>query len=960
MNSHRQKPAFPWPLIVLFLIISTTSIILGILYYRYQRHNLLNNKQMELSGIADLKVRQISQWRLERTGDGNFISSNIPLIRSLSQYLNNQDQDQLVTDIMQSLHSLTESFDYKNIILLDTLGNVRFSLPDRDTLIGDHLKPMLADAKRNREVVLTDLHWADQESSINLELIVPVINSDGNDSLLAGILALRIDPQEVLYPLIQTWPVPSITSESLLIRQEGDEIVFLNELKYMKDAKLDLRKSVYEEKLPAAMAVQGIESTIDGVDYRGASVVAVMKKVPGSPWYLVAKIDHNEILTALDNQMTMVTIIIILFILTTGLFLGIIEWNENVRFYRGKYEAELDRLALVKHFDYILKYANDIIFLTDKNLDIIEANDKAFETYQYDRNELIGMNLAKIVSNDNPDVIIKSQKKLDNKGFGTFETIHIRKDTTTLPVEISARKVEIEGVKYYQSICRDITERKLAEETLKESEERFRKIFEESPFGIAMMGKDFGIIRANASLCEMLDYTEEEIKSLTFNDFIHTDYISGDEIFMLKLIAGEIPIYHTEKRYMRKGGTTIWGSTTVSIVRSNNDEVLYFLAMVEDITLRKKTEKELERSFSLLKATLESTADGILVVDADGRIMQYNKKFGEMWRIPAKIMESGDDNKAIQYVLDQLINPEDFIRQVTQLYKDRDISNFDLVEFRDGRIFERYSQPQKISGKSVGRVWSFRDITEKKRAEADLIAAKEKAEESDRLKTAFLHNVSHEIRTPMNAIIGFSALLNEHDTTEEERSQYIDIIFQSGDQLLSIINDIVDIANVESGQVKLNFSEMNLNKSLRNLKDQFRYKAEPGIVNINLKTGLPDKDAIIETDSTKLIQILSNLINNATKYTSKGQIAFGYIRKHKFLEFFVKDTGIGIPLEYHEKIFERFYQVDSTASKKFSGTGLGLSIVKAYVELLGGKIWVNSNPGKGTKFNFTIPYVLIE
>jgi signal transduction histidine kinase len=208
----------------------------------------------------------------------------------------------------------------------------------------------------------------------------------------------------------------------------------------------------------------------------------------------------------------------------------------------------------------------------------------------------------------------------------------------------------------------------------------------------------------------------------------------------------------------------------------------------------------------------------------------------------------------------------------------------------------------------------------------------------------------------MNAIIGFSALLNEPDTTEEERHQFIDIIFQSGSQLLSIINDIVDIANIESGQVKLNIKEMNLNFSLRSLNEQFSYKEKSDLISINLDTGLPDDKALILTDGIKLIQILSNLINNATKFTKEGRIDFGYILKNGDLEFHVKDTGIGIPPEHHNKIFERFFQVDNLISRKYSGTGLGLSICKAYVELLGGKIWFNSNPGKGTDFRFTIPY----
>jgi signal transduction histidine kinase len=379
--------------------------------------------------------------------------------------------------------------------------------------------------------------------------------------------------------------------------------------------------------------------------------------------------------------------------------------------------------------------------------------------------------------------------------------------------------------------------------------------------------------------------------------------------------------------------------------------------MVEDITSRKKTESELEKSFSLIKATLESTADGILVVDNQGKIVQYNQKFAEMWHIPEEILVLKDDNAAIQFVLDQLKYPNQFVEQVRHLYNDPLAITYDLLEFIDGRFFDRYSQPQKIGGKSVGRVWSFRDISERKKAEAELIAAKEKAEESDRLKTAFLHNVSHEIRTPMNAIIGFSTLLNEPDISKTDSQQFTEIIIQSGNQLLSIINDIVDLASIESGQVKINIKGVNLNSILRELSEQFSYKEKLHNVTLSLKTPLRDMEAGILTDKTKLVQIISNLINNAFKFTKEGRIDFGYTLKDDLLEFFVKDTGIGISTEHQVKIFDRFYQVDSAVSRKYSGTGLGLSICKAYIELMGGEIHVDSRPDEGTIFTFTLPHI---
>jgi len=956
MIPNRQKPPTPWPVLALFLVITICSIIAGIFYYNYQKKNLLTEKQQELSAISYLKIRQITQWRLERINDGKFLGENILLVREFSEFLKNPTSLTLRKNIIQSLKSLTENFDYKNALLIEKGGNVRLAYPEEDTLIGDNLKQLLPGIIKHRENVLTDLHKVNRISFVHLDLVVPLIDHTMNDTLVLGLLALRVDPRQVLYPLIESWPTPSKSAETLLLRREGDEIVYLNELRHLKNSELILKKPVSSMKLPAALAVQGITGTIDGVDYRNVPVVAAMNKIPATQWYMVAKMDREEILSALTNQMKMIVIMLILVILTSGSILALIIRNQRVIFYREKYEGELDRLALVKHFDYILKFANDIILLIDNDLTIVEANDRALDFYQYTRDEFIGMKVERIRA---PETLLQLQialKNLNDNESATFETIHMRKDNSTFPVEISSRVVMIEGSKYYQTIGRDITERKRIENTLMESEDRFRKIFEESPFSMLMTGKDFGIIRANISFCKLIGYQEEELKSFTFRNFTHPEYIDNDEISLLRLIAGELPVYHTEKRYIRKDGSVIWGSTTVSIIRNKNEDVQFFLVMIEDITLRKKASAELDNSVSLLKAAFESTEDGLLVVDASGKTVQYNQKFTDMWNIPRKILLTGEDNKLLDYVKSELVNPETFLDKIKQLYSKPDETSFDLLEFRDKRYFERYSQPQKINGISVGRVWSFRDITKRKRTEADLISAKEKAEESDRLKTAFLHNVSHEIRTPMNAIIGFSTLLNEPDLSEEERRQYIDIIFQSGSQLLSIINDIVDIANVESGQAKVNLTEFNLNSKLKKLNEQFSIIGKQNNIKIILSMSLPDDASVINTDSTKLIQILSNLISNSVKFTKNGQIDFGYVLKDEFLEFFVIDTGIGIASEYHSRIFDRFFQIDNTVSRQYSGTGLGLSICKGYVDILGGVIKVESESGKGTKFLFTIPF----
>lgn len=960
MKSQQQRPSTPWPFILLFIIISAVAILAGSLQYRNEKNHLLENSKKELSTIADLKTRQVVQWRKERLADGSFLSRNRIFAQKFKQ-LTLKDHDPELRKILQKdLANLVKSYDYKNVIFIDRDLNVKLFYPSQDTVIGDFLRFHLPEVFDKGDVALTDIHQTGKVSFIHLDLLVPLRNRDSRDSSIIGMFVLRIDPKKVLWPLIQSWPGTSKSAETLLFHTEGNEIVYLNQLRHSTETEMTIRRSVNDRNLPASMAVQGIRETMDGIDYRGKKVIASMNKVPDTPWYMVSKIDREEVLELFGDVLTRNIIVVILFILTTGFLLGFILWTQRVRFYREKYETELDRLALVSHFDYILKYANDIIILADRKFNIIEANDKAIETYQYDRADLIGKNLKELRADTTKARFEDDKLLLEKSGFLTFETIHKRKDGSKFPIEISGRQVTIEGVVYYQSISRNITERKIAEETLKESETRFRKIFEESPLCIVMTGRDFGILKANDAFCRMIGYTENDLVGMTFKDFTHPDHISEDSLGIFKVVAKEIPVYQTQKRYIKSDGSIIWGSTTITMVRNDRDEVLFMLAMIEDITLRKIAESELEKSFSLLKATLESTADGILVVDNKGKILQYNQKFGEMWRIPEELLKKGDDEAAIRFVLDQLKYPEKFVEKVKKLYSDPDEITFDFLEFKDGRYFERYSQPQKIGGDAVGRVWSFRDISERKKAESELIAAKEKAEESDRLKTAFLHNVSHEIRTPMNAMLGFSALLNEPDLSVADRKQFISLIFESGGHLLSIINDIVDLATIESGQVKLNLKEVNLNDLLRRISEQFSYRQRPHEITLTLKTPLPGNEVIIITDSTKLVQILSNLINNAFKFTKKGKIGFGYVLAGDCLEFFVKDTGIGIPAEHQSRIFNRFYQVENAASRQYSGTGLGLSICKAYVELLGGNIWLISEPGKGSQFCFTIPYVKKE
>ena len=386
-----------------------------------------------------------------------------------------------------------------------------------------------------------------------------------------------------------------------------------------------------------------------------------------------------------------------------------------------------------------------------------------------------------------------------------------------------------------------------------------------------------------------------------------------------------------------------------------NEGQVKFLGVIQDITDRKQAKEALIESENKYHLIFNNILDVYYETSLEGIILDVSPSI----EIVSKGQYHPEDvigRSMYDFYSDHLVREA----IVEALKKDGSVNDFEIILIiRDGTLipcsisakmtFDVNGNPEKIIG-------SLRNITERKKVEEELIRAKDKAEESDRLKTAFLHNISHEIRTPMNAIVGFSTLLSEPDGDVQSRQSYTEIIMQSSDHLLSIITDIVDISNIEANLVKAVKNDVNVNTILKSVFNKYCLQAARMNLELSFFPDLSDSDAVILTDGTKLTQILSNLVNNAFKFTAEGFIRFGYLVKNDFLEFFVTDSGIGIPEEHYSLIFDRFYQVENSKSRMFEGTGLGLAISKAYIELIGGRIWVSSEVGTGSSFFFTIPF----
>jgi len=399
---------------------------------------------------------------------------------------------------------------------------------------------------------------------------------------------------------------------------------------------------------------------------------------------------------------------------------------------------------------------------------------------------------------------------------------------------------------------------------------------------------------------------------------------------------------------LAKNGKEIPISLSIATIVDESNSISGIVIVFRDQTEERLSQKALKDSEEKYRLLFEKSAEAIFLVDKKtGKYIDANKSAEKL---------TGRTIEELRNLETCIITPSGYRDRLNSLNSSDTNQEFGEVEYirPDGSI-----RIALLSTVVMGNNTAYgiaRDITDRKAAEVELIKAKEHAEESDRLKTAFLNNISHEIRTPMNAILGFSSLLNNQFLEREAITSYAEIICHSTLQLELIISDIISIATLEAGQVKVQTCEINVNTLLRMLFIQFESNANASKINFSISSSLPDNQSTIITDDLKLKQIIVNLLNNAFKFTDKGEIQFGYVLKEKYLEFFVKDTGIGIHPNMHDDIFIRFRQAERSRERLYGGNGLGLSISKAFVELLGGEIWVKSELNKGAEFYFTIPY----
>jgi hypothetical protein len=484
-------------------------------------------------------------------------------------------------------------------------------------------------------------------------------------------------------------------------------------------------------------------------------------------------------------------------------------------------------------------------------------------------------------------------------------------------------------------------------EALKINEKKYRLLFESNPHPMWVYElESLRFLEANQAAIVKYGYSRKEFLSMNLKDIRPPEDI---EILLENIRAGADEFsFSGEWRHKNRNGDIFLVEIISHSIKYNEKNAR--LVLVNDITERKKTEDKLK----LYIRAIEQSSVSLNITDSQGDIIYVNSGFtalsgyssAEVIGRNPRFLKSG-------------IHSNDFYRELWDtLLAGKNWTGELCNQNKEGNLYWVQATISPVVD-SKGKITHFvaikEDITEKKKMVEYLITAKEKAEESDRLKSAFLANMSHEIRTPMNGILGFTELLLEPDLSSGQREQFIEIVHKSGQRMLNTVTDIIEMSKIEAGMVYSNFTVNDINSKLEELVTFFEPEATQKGLKISIKKVLSEQDKNLLTDVNMLNSIISNLLKNAIKYTNSGFIEVGCSKKDDFIEFYIKDTGIGIPADRMEAVFERFIQADIADTRAFQGSGLGLTISKSYVEMLGGKIWVESLEGQGSTFYFTLP-----
>jgi len=943
--------------LLVFVFITFGIATTGYFFYNNFEKQYTKDIEQQLSTIADLKVNQLVQWRKERLGDANIFSGNPDFSNLVDGFMTSPDHKDARNKLENWLNKEKTVNNYDRVFLLDTMGNELMSVPADIETVEHHFIKDVKEVIKSKKVSFLDFHRDTNDNAIHLAVLAPV-NDPIDTGKIIAIMVFRINPDIFLYPLINTWPTLSRSAETLILRREGDSVLFLNELRFRKNTALNLRFSLNEASLPAARAALGYVGIFLGLDYRGVNVISALRKIPDSPWFMVARMDLIEVYAPLRDRLWQMIALIVILILSIAVFMYAIWHRQSKLYFREKFEIERDKAWFQ---DVISRSLNEIFIFNADTLKYLFVNKGACQNIGYSEQELLLLTPLDIKPEFNEEKYLELLKplKTGERELLIFETIHKRKDGSVYPVEVHLQLISTGNETVFLAITNDITERKQAEKSITVSETRYRRLFESARDGILILDAETGkIMDVNQFLIELLGYSREQfIEKAIWEIGFFKDIVANHDKF-LELQQKEY-IHYENLPLETANGLQIYVEFVSYVYSVSNHKVIQ--CNIRDITERLRAEELIKNNEKRFRELIETLPQLFWTCRVDGPCDYLSKQWIEYTGIP--------EAEQLGYRWLEQLHPEDRNRTVSEWAEKVKMGDGFDIEFRirrnDGvyHWFKTRAVPMlDIERNIIKWFGSNTDIDDIKKAteqiknnnetlELRVIERTAQLDASNKELEAFTYSVSHDLRAPLRHINGYVEMLTKTfpDSISEKAKHYLDTISDSAHQMGTLIDDLLQFSR--TGRQELRQARMDMNivfqEAFETIKQDMKGR--------NIKWAIAVLPHVLG-DQALLRLVWLNLLSNAVKFTRTKKIArieIGFYEEDKEYVFFVRDNGAGFDMQYANKLFGVFQRLHS--STEFEGTGIGLANVYRIISRHGGRIWAEAELDRGATFYFSLP-----
>jgi len=715
-KKHLQTPVI---LLLIFIFMSAGILVAGHLFYsNYQKYHRAQVEH-QLSAIADLKAGELMQWRKERIGDANLLFRNPAFSNLVQSYIEHPENVEASEQLRTWLYHYLQYGQYEKIMLLDVQGAARIVIPDTAEPIPHHIPRDASNALQSGKLTVLDLERDEDTAQPHMVILIPVFE-EKDDNVPLGVVALLIDPYRYLYPLISSWPTPSATAETLIVRKDGNDALYLNELRFQKNSELNLRIPLTQKDVPAVRAVLGEEGIVEGRDYRGEMVVADIRYIPDSPWFMVARMDTSEIYSPLTQMLWLVVALVGALLLGAGSGVGLVWRQQSIRAYREMAEiADALRISEERH-RLIIDYSLDMIYTLDTDGKFLFVSPASQRIMGYPPSELQGRTFRSFVHPDDVPVVERALKDFIQTGRFTlgleYRTKHANGDWRWHTTSGNRVLDENGTFLYFVGITHDITERRNIAESLKMLTLRYEAILAAVPDIIVEVDENKVYTWANRSALEFFGKDVVGKEASFFFEGEQDTYNTVQPLF-----DGEEQVIYVESWQRRKNGEKRLLAWWCRVLKDKDGNVKGALSSARDITDSRQVEKIIQESEALYRTLVETSPDAIGLMDMNGAIIMINKQALDVFGF------APTEDLIGRNIMD-LVAPENYnnvLENMEKLQKSKILRNWEITSFKkDGRPFYLELSSSMLldeEGNPKSVLTVFKDITERKLAEEKLL-----------------------------------------------------------------------------------------------------------------------------------------------------------------------------------------------------------------------------------------------